>query len=103
MDAEFVLYVTHSHSTVALVIDKHRQATSVVGSLFRTGEHQVYVGVTVGDEALHAVEIPALVFLAVGSLEHHTLQVTTGIRLGEVHTHGLASTHTWDVLFALLL
>ena len=102
MYAEFVLYVAHVHTALTLVVDKHRQSAAVVCALFGTCQHKVYVAVTVCYKALHSVEKPATVFLRVCGFEHHTLQIRTGIRLGEVHAHGLARTYTGYVFFSLL-
>ena len=57
VDAELVLDAAHVHAAVALVVDEHGKATTVMGAFFGAGEHQVDVAVTVGDEALHAVLI----------------------------------------------
>ncbi len=57
VDAELVLDAAHVHAAVALVVDEHGKAAAVMGAFFGAGEHQVDVGVTVGDEALHAVKI----------------------------------------------
>ena len=96
VDAELVLDAAHVHATVALVVDEHGKAAAVMGAFFGAGEHQVDVGVTVGDEALHAVQVPALVSFAVGGLEHHALQIGTGIGFGQVHRHRLAGAHARD-------
>ena len=73
VDAELVLDAAHVHAAIALVVNEHGEAAAVVGAFFGAGEHQVNVAVAVGDEALHAVQVPALVFFAVGGLEHHAL------------------------------
>src|SRR5574344_2009864 len=88
MYAHLVLYAAYVDATLVLVVDKHGEAAAVVCAFFGTGEHEVNVGVAVGDEALHAVEKPAAVLLAVGGLEHDALEVTACIGLGEVHRHG---------------
>ena len=103
MNTKFVLYMAHCNTSVALVIDKHGEAATIVCTLFRACQHKVYVRVAVGDKTLHTVQSPALVLLVIACLEHHTLQVRTGIGLGKVHRHGFAGTHTGDVLLALLL
>ena len=103
VDAELVLDAAHVHATVALVVDEHRKAAAVMGAFFGAGEHQVDVAVAVGDEALHAVKVPALVFFAVGGLEHHALQVGTGIGFGQVHRHRLAGAHARDKAGTLVL
>ena len=54
------------------------------------GEHEGDLGVAVGDEALHAVEVPFAGFLAIGGLELHGLQVGARVGLGEVHGVGVA-------------
>ena len=74
-----------------------------MSALLRTGEHEVYVRITVCDESLHTVQSPAFVLLVIASLEHYALEVRTSIRLGEVHRHSLASTNTRNVLLALFL
>ena len=96
VDTELVLDAAHVHAAVALVVDEHGKAAAVVGAFFGAGEHQVNVGVTVGDEALDTVKVPALVGFAVGGLEHHALQVGTGIGFGQVHRHRFAGAHARD-------
>ena len=96
VNAELVFDATNINATIALVVDEHRKATTVMGAFFGAGEHQVNVGVAVRDEALDTVQVPALVFFAVGSLEHHALQVGTGIGFGQVHRHRLAGAHARD-------
>ena len=81
---------------LTVVVDEHGKAAGVVGAFFGAGEHQVNVGVAVRDEALHAVQVPALVFFAVGGLEHHALQVGTGIGFGQVHRHRFAGADARD-------
>ena len=103
VDAELVLDAAHVHATVALVVDEHGKAAAVVGAFLGAGEHQVDVAVAVGDEALHAVQVPALVGFAVGGLEHHALQVGTGIGFGQVHGHRLAGAHARDKAGTLVL
>ena len=61
------------------------------------------VAITVGDETLHTIQAPAVLLLVEGSLQHHALQVRTGIGLSQVHTHTLTSANAWDILLALLL
>ena len=46
-----------SRFVLTVVVDEHGKAAGVVGAFFGAGEHQVNVGVTVRDEALHAVVI----------------------------------------------
>ena len=58
VDAELVLDTAHVHAAIALVVDEHGKTASVVGAFFGAGEHQVDVGVAVGDEALHALTRP---------------------------------------------
>ena len=103
MDAELVLDVAHVDTAVAFVVDEHRQTASVLGALFAAGEDEVDVGIAVGDEALHAVQTPAVLLLVEGGLEHHALQVGACVGLGEVHTHGLTGADARDVFLALLL
>ncbi len=43
------------------------------------------------------------VFIAVGGLEHHALQVGTGIGFGQVHGHRLAGAHARDKAGTLVL
>ena len=90
VNTELVFDAANVHATVALVVDEHGKTATVVRAFFGAGEHQVNVGVAVRDEALHAVQVPALVGFAVGGLEHHALQVGTGIGFGQVHRHRLA-------------
>ena len=61
------------------------------------------IGVTIGDKALDTVEVPLLVSLVVSSLEHNRLQVTTCIRLGQVHRHRLARADTGEEALTLIL
>ena len=103
MDAQFVLDVAHVDTAVAFVVDEHGEAAAVAGTFLRACEHQVDVAVAVGDEALHAIQAPAVLLLIEGGLEHHALQVAAGIWLGEVHRHCLAGAHARDVFLALLL
>ena len=95
--------VNTSRFVLTVVVDEHRKAAAVMGAFFGAGEHQVDVGVAVGDETLHAVKVPALVFFAVGGLEHHALQVGTGVGFGQVHGHRLAGTHARDKAGTLVL
>ena len=90
VNAELVFDAANVHATIALVVDEHRKTAAIVRAFFGAGEHQVDVGVAVRDEALHAVQVPALVFFAVGGLEHDALQVGTGIGFGQVHRHRFA-------------
>ena len=74
MDTQLVLDMTYGDTTVALVVDEHRQTTTVLGSLFRAGQHEVDIRVTIGDETLHTVQAPCAV-LVLSGLEHHALEV----------------------------
>ena len=103
VNTKFVLDVTHIDAALALVVDEHRQATTVLGAFLGTGQDKVDVGVAVGDETLHTIEQIAAIYFTIGGLQHDALQVGTGIRLGEVHRHGLTGTHARDVFLALLL
>ena len=103
MYAEFVLDTTHVNASVALVIDEHREATAVACACFAACKHQMDVAVAVRNEALCAVQTPAVVLLVEGCLEHHALQVAAGIRLGQVHRHCLALTYAGNVLLSLFL
>ena len=85
VDAEFVFDVAHVNASVALVIDEHGQSASVTCTLFRTCKDEVDVGISVGDETLHAVQSPAVFLFVEGGLEHDTLEVGSCIRLSEVH------------------
>ena len=102
MNTQFMLDVTNINTTLALVVDEHRQATSVLGAFLTACQHEVDVRVTVGDETLHTVQAPAVLLGVIGSLQHHALQVRTGIGLRLVHRHALTSANAWDVLLALL-
>ena len=95
--------VNTSRFVLTVVVDEHGKAAAVVGAFFGAGEHQVDVAVAVRDEALHAVQVPALVGFAVGGLEHHALQVGTGIGFGQVHGHRLAGAHARDKAGTLVL
>ena len=55
VDAELVLDVAHVYAAITFVIDEHGQAAPVFGSFFGAGQNEVDVGVSVGDETLHAV------------------------------------------------
>ena len=90
MDTHLVFDAADINATVALVVDEHGKTTAVAGAFFGAGEHQVDVAIAVRDEALHTVQVPALVSFAVGGLEHHALQVGTGIGFGQVHRHRFA-------------
>ena len=103
VDAQLVLNVAHVYAALPLVIDEHGQAAAVARTLFRACQHEVYVGVAVGYEPLHAVEQPAALLLGVCGLEHHALQVASGVGFCEVHRHGLAGTDARDVFHPLLL
>ena len=102
MDTELVLDVADVHAPLALVVDEHGKATAVAGTFLAAGQDQVNIGVTVGDEALHTVQQPATLLLGPGGLQHHALQVGPGIRLGQVHGHGLAGADTGDEFLTLL-
>ncbi len=103
VDTHLVFDAADVNATVALVVDEHGKTTTVAGAFFGAGEHQVNVGVAVRDEALHAVQVPALVFFAVGGLEHHALQVGTGIGFGQVHRHRFAGADARDEAGTLVL
>lgn len=59
--------VTYVDATLVLVVDEHGQSMTVGSTFFGTRQYQVDVRVTVCDETFHTVQIPAIVFLAVGS------------------------------------
>ena len=101
MDTELVLDMTHIDATVALVVDEHRQTAAILGAFLRTGQHEVDVGVTVGDEALHTIEAPCTVGI-LRSLQHDMLKVGAGIGFGKVHRHGLTGADAGNVLGLLL-
>ena len=103
MYSQLVLYVAYGHTALVLVVYEHGQSATVMSALLGACEHEMYVRVAVGDESFHSVEQPAAVFLAVCSLEHHALEVGTGVRFGKVHTHGLACAYPRNVFLALLL
>ena len=96
VNTELVFDTANIHAAITLVVDEHRKTAAIVRAFFGAGEHQVNVGVAVRDEALHAVQVPALVLFAVGGLEHHALQVGTGIGFGQVHRHRLAGANARD-------
>ncbi len=56
MDAQLVFDVTYGNTAIALVVNEHRKSTTVPGTFLGTGQHQMDMGVTVGDETLHSVE-----------------------------------------------
>ena len=101
LDAHLILDAADIDAAVALVVDEHGEAAAVAGALFGAGQDEVDVRVAVGDEALHAVQAPALRGLVVGGLEHDGLQVAAGVGLGEVHRHRFALAYAWDILLAL--
>ena len=74
-----------------------------MSAFLRASEHEVYVGVAIGDKTLHTIQSPAFVFLVVACLEHHALEVRTCVRFSKVHRHCLTGTNTWDIFLALLL
>ena len=88
LDTHLVLDAAHGHAAVGLVEHEVRQATAVGTPLFAAGQHEVQVGVTVGDETLHAVQAPAAGRFVVGGLQAHRLQVAARVGLGEVHRAG---------------
>ena len=96
MDAQLVLNAAHVDSSVALVVDEHGEAAAVACALFTACQDEVQVGVAVGDEALHAVQAPAVVGLIVGGFQHDALQVGSGIGFGQVHGHGLSGADAGD-------
>ena len=61
------------------------------------------VCITVGDETFYTVQSPTVLRLIECSLEHYALQVGAGIRLGQVHGHGLACADTRDETAVLVL
>jgi alkylation response protein AidB-like acyl-CoA dehydrogenase len=88
-DADIHLVLARSeegtHSAVSFVVNEHRQASAIMSTFFRACQHKVNVGVTVGNETFHSVQVPAFVFLTVSSFEHNRLQVGTGIGFRQVH------------------
>ena len=103
LDAHLILDAADVDAAVALVVDEHGEAAAVAGALFGAGQDEVDVRVAVGDEALHAVQSPALRGLVVGGLEHDGLQVAAGVGLGEVHRHRFAGADARDVAAVLIL
>ena len=59
------------------------------------------IRVAVGDETLHTIQAPAVVFFIESGFEHHALEVGTCIRFGQVHRHGFASRNARNVFLAL--
>ena len=80
MDTKFVLDAAYVHTAVALVVNEHGEAATIVCTFFGAGQYEVQIGVAVGDESLHTVQAPALVSLVVGSFQHDALQVGTWLR-----------------------
>ena len=78
VDTEFVLDVAHRDAAALLVVDEHREATSVVCALLRAGKHQVDIRVAIGDESLHTVQTPRAVLVLCG-LEHDALQIAASV------------------------
>ena len=103
MDAQLVLDTTDINAAVTLVVDEHGQTATVACACLAAGKDQMDVAVAIGDEALGAVQSPAVVLLVVRGTEHDALQVRPCIGLGEVHGHCLAGTYTGNVLLPLLL
>ncbi len=103
MNAELVLYSSDVYAAVALVVDKHRQATTVARAFLRAGKDKVNVAVAVGDEALAAVQTPAVVGLVISGLEHNALKVGTCIGLGEVHRHCCTAADAGNEALTLVL
>ena len=64
----------HIDSTISLIVDEHRETTTILSTLFRASEHEVDIGVAIGDETLHAIEHPRAILL-LRSLEHNRLEV----------------------------
>ena len=94
VDTQLVFNTADIYATLTLVIDEHRQATSVFRPFFRTGQNQMKVGVSVGDETFHAVQQPAIFFFVESCFQHHGLQIGAGIRLCQVHRHRFSGADT---------
>ena len=71
MNTKLILKTTNIYATLILVIDEHRETTSVTCSFLRTCKYEVDIRVTIGDKALTSIETPAVFLLIVCSFEHH--------------------------------
>ena len=100
MDTEFVFDMTNGHSAVSFVVDKHRETASVACTFLWTSQNEVDIWVTIGDETLHSVESPGAVCI-LSCLQHHTLEVGTGIWFGKIHWHSLACRDARNIFFTL--
>ena len=96
VNAQLVLNAAHAHAALALVINKHGEAAAVTCALFRTGQHEVDVSIAIGDKALHAVQQPAAVGLAVRALSMtlcRSLPASGSVRsidmVSPAHTRGM--------------
>ena len=103
MDTHLVLNAAGVYSAVTLVVDEEREATAVAAALLAAGEDKVHIGIAVGDEALHSVEIPAAIGLVVCCLQAYALQVAACIGFGKVHRHCLARCYAGEIAAALLV
>ena len=73
MDTQLVFNAANVYTTLLLVVDEHRQTTSVFGSFFRTGQYQVKVCITIGDKSFYTIQAPAVFFFVEGSFQHDGL------------------------------
>ena len=67
LDPHLVFDTAYGNPALVAVVDEHRKTAAVLGAFLAAGQHQVDVGVAVGDKALYTVEQPATVLLAVRS------------------------------------
>ena len=86
MDAQLVFQPTNSEVLISFV-QKKGETASVGGPLFAPSQDQRYLATAVGDEALHARQIPTTV-LTQSRLQLHVLQIRAGLGFGEGHGSG---------------
>ncbi len=101
-DTHLVLDTANGNATVALVVDKHREASAVMSSFLRAGKNEMNIGIAVGDETFYSVETPCAVRL-LGRFKHYRLKVGAGVGLGEVHRHGLAGAYAGNITLLLVI
>ena len=103
MNAQLVLDATNIDSSVSLIVNEHRKSATIRRAFFRTSQNQMNVSVSISDEPLHAIQPPAIFSLIECCFKLHPLQVGTGIRLSEIHRHGLAGADSWNIFLSLLV
>ena len=86
VDAQLVLQVADLHPLRPLG-DEQAQAAAVGDFRLAAGQHQQDFAAAVGDEPLHAVEVPVALLVLEGP-QPHGLQVAAGVGLGQHHRAG---------------